>query len=59
MKIKPKDRVELLAVTIDDKLTFEKHMNKLFNTIFRLKNFFSFQAKNVLIESFVYSNFNF
>ena len=59
MKIKPKDRVELLAVTIDDKLTFEKHMNKLFNPIFRLKNFFSFQAKNVLIESFVYSNFNF
>ena len=27
MTIKPKDSVELLGVTIDDKLTFKKHIN--------------------------------
>ena len=65
MTIKPKDCVGLLGVTIDTKLTFEKHTKKLrrsascqLNAKFRLKIFFGFQLKKVLIESFVYSNFN-
>ena len=63
MTIKPKDYVELLRVTIDNKLTFEKYINKLcrwascqLNAIFQLKSFLSFQIKKVLIEGFVYSN---
>ena len=41
-----KDSVELLGVTTDDKLTYKKHINKLYrwaswqlNVIFRLKSF--------------------
>ena len=47
MRIKPEDSVERFRVSIDEKLTFEKHINKLFrsascqiNTVFWLKNFF-------------------
>ena len=65
LTIKPKDYVELLRVTIENKLTFEKYINKLcrwascqLNAIFQLKSFLSFQTKKVLIESFNYSNFN-
>ena len=32
MTIKSKDSLELLSVTIDNKLTFEKHINKLYRS---------------------------
>ena len=66
MAIKPEDPMELLGVTIDDKLAFEKHINKLgrsgscqLNAISRCKSYLSIQAKKVLTESFVYSNFDY
>ena len=56
--------MELLGVNIDNKLAFETHINKLcrsascqLNAIIRLESFLRFQAKKILIESFVYSNF--
>ena len=62
-----RNSVELLGVTVDDKITFAKHKNELcrnassqLNAIFRLiLSFFSFQAKEVLTERFIYSNFNY
>ena len=32
MRIKPEDSVERFRVSIDEKLTFEKHINKLFRS---------------------------
>ena len=44
MRIKPEESVQRFRVSVDEKLTFEKHINKLFrsancqiNTVFRLK----------------------
>ena len=64
LSINNKNSVELLGVNIDNKLAFETHINKLcrsascqLNAIIRLESFSRFQAKKVLIESLVYSNF--
>lgn len=52
IKIKLKDSLELLEVTTDDKLTFEKHIIKLcrsassqLNAIYRLISFFKFSSQ--------------
>ena len=58
--------VKLLAVQIDDKLNFNLHItnscrssaNQL-NALTRLKQFLSFEAKKVLVNSYFYSNFNY
>ena len=64
LSINNKNSVELLGVNIDNKLAFETHINKFcrsascqLNAIIRLESFLRFQAKKILIESFVYSNF--
>ena len=64
LSINNKNSVELLGVNINNKLAFETHINKLcrsascqLNAIIRLESFLRFQAKKVLIESLVYSNF--
>ena len=63
--IKPNNSVKLLGITLDNKLNFEKHISSIcksascqLNALFGLKNFLGFKERKILIESFVYSNFN-
>ena len=64
--IKSVSSVELLAIQIDDKLNFDLHIRKIcksaanqLNALIRLKQFLSFHAKEVLINSSIISNFNY
>ena len=56
--------VKLLGVHIDDKPDFNKHVNKIcksagnqLNALIRLKSFLGLKEKDVLVNSFTYSNF--
>ena len=58
--------VKLLGVHIDDKLKFNEHINKMcksagnqLNALIRLKSFLGLKEKEVLVNSFIYSNFNY
>ena len=58
--------VKLLGVKIDNKLNFDLHINDLcktsssqLNAIIRLSPFLNFHAKQILIQSFIYANFNY
>ena len=62
--IKSLSSVELLGIQIDDKLNFNLHISKIcksaanqLNALIRLKQFLSFHAKEVLINSYIISNF--
>ena len=64
-KIKLTSSVKLLGVRIDDKLNFNHHINKLrksarnqLNAETRLKSFLVLKESEVLVNSFMYSNFN-
>ena len=56
----------MLGVQIDDKLNFNLHITNIcrsvanqLNALIRLKQFLSFEAKKVLVNSYFYSNFNY
>ena len=58
--------VRLLGVEIDNKLNFDTHISNLcrkavtqLNVLKRLKSFIGFKEKQILVESFVFSNFNY
>ena len=58
--------MKLLGVHIDDKLNFNEHINKICksagnqsNALILLKSFLGLKEKEVLINSFIYSNFNY
>ena len=58
--------VEFLGIQIDDKLNFNLHIDKIcksaanqLNALIRLKQFLSFHAKEILINSYIISNFNY
>ena len=60
------DQVELLGITIDNKLSFSNHINKLCKTannklcaIIRLRNYLSLSQTKLLINSYVLSNFSY
>ena len=64
--IKSEETVKLLGVTLDYKLNFDPHISNLckkaaaqLNVLKRLKSFIGFTEKEVLVQSFVYSNFNY
>ena len=64
--IKLVSSVELLGIQIDDKLNFNLYISKIcksaanqLNVLIRLKQFLSFHAKEVLINSYIISNFNY
>ena len=64
--IKSEPNVRLLGVTIDNKINFDLHVSDIckkasaqLNALCRLRKFFSFKAKSVLIQSFVFANFNY
>ena len=64
--IQSEQHVKLLGVKIDNKLNFDKHIYDLckqssaqLNAISRFKNILPRKAKSVLIQSFIYANFNY
>ena len=64
--VKSVSSLELLGIQIDDKLNFNLHISKIcksaanqLNALIRLKQFLSFHAKDVLINSYILSNFNY
>ena len=64
--IKLEDTVKLLGVTLDNELNFDTHISNLckkaatqLNILKRLRSFIGFEQKKVLVQSFVYSNFNY
>ena len=64
-KIKTEPWVKLLGVKIDDKLKFDIHVNDLVKSCsgqlndIRLNPYLNYEAKYVLIQSFIYANFNY
>ena len=64
--LKSVSSVELLGIQTDDKLNFNLHINKTcksaanqLNALIRLKQFLSFHAKEVLVNSYIISNFDY
>ena len=64
LTINSENSVKLLGIEIDNRLSFEKHISTLcnkasnqLNTIGRIQKFMGFKEKEVLLNSFVYSNF--
>ena len=64
--IKSVSSVELLGIKIDGELNFSLHISKIcksaanqLNSLIRLKQFLSFHAKEVLINSYIILNFNY
>ena len=58
--------MKLLGVTLDYRLDFDPHISNLckiaatqLNVLNRLKTFIGFQEKKILVQSFVYSNFDY
>ena len=65
-KIRSTSSVKLLGVHIDDKINFNKHINKIcksagnqVNALIGLTSFLVLKEKEVLVNSFIYSNFNY
>ena len=64
--IKSTSSAKFLGVHIDDKLDFNHHSNKLcksagnqLNALTRLKSFLGLKERAVLVNSFIYSNFDY
>ena len=64
--IKSVSSVQLLGIEIDDKLNFNLHISKIckyeanqLNALITLKQFLSFHAKEILINSDIISNLNY
>ena len=58
--------VKLLGIKIDNNLNFDLHIKDIckvasgqLNALCRLKSFLDFKAKYILIQSFIYANFNY
>ena len=65
-KIESGNLVTLLGITIDNQLSFDDRTSKLcckaatqLNAIFRLKKYMSQKELEVILSSFIYSNFNY
>ena len=64
--IKSVPSVELLGIHLDDKLNFNLHISNIcrsaanqLNALIRLKSYLNFNAKRVLISSYIIPNFNY
>ena len=65
-EIKCQNSVTLLGVEIDNELNFNNHISNIckkagnkINAISRIQNFLDQKEKEALVNTFVYSNFNF
>ena len=61
-----KDSVTFLGINIDNELKFNEHISSLckkaakqLNSLYRLNRYLTFESKKVLVNSFIYSNFNY
>ena len=66
LTINSENSVKLLGIEIDNEPSFEQHIstpcnkaNYQLNAIGRIQKFMGFKEKEVLLNSFVYSNFNY
>ena len=62
LTIHSQNSLNLLGIEIDNKLSFSTLCNKTsnqLNAIGRIQKFMGFKEKEVLLNSFVYSNFNY
>ena len=66
LAINSENSVKLLGIEIDNKLSFEQHISTLcnktrnqLNAIGRIQKFMGLKEKQVLLNSFVYLNFNY
>ena len=66
LTINSENSIKLLGIEIDDKLPFEQHISAFckkasnqLNTIGIIQIFMGFKEKEVLISSFLYTNFNY
>ena len=64
--IQSTETVKVLGVTLDYKLNFDPHISNIckkaasqLNVLKRLKSFIGFAEKEILVQSFVYSSFNY
>ena len=64
--INSESSVLLLGLVIDSKLILDKHISKLYNksagqlnALIRLNRYLGFEEKKILINSFIYGNFNY
>ena len=64
--IKSVPSVETLGIHLNDKINFNLHVSNIFrsatnqlNDLIRLKSYLSFNARRVLINSYLISNFNY
>ena len=65
-KIDSEKSLTLLDIEIDNKLNFEKHDTALcpkvglqLNTLSRIRKYIGFQKMKMLLDSFIFSNFNY
>ena len=65
-KVNSESSVLLLGSEIDSKLNFDKHISKpcrkragQLNVLNRLNRYFGFEENKILINSFIYGNFNY
>ena len=65
-QIQSENAVRLLGVKIDHRLTFDEHISDLcrkaaaqLNALKRLEGYMEFKAKEILVQSFAFSNFNY
>ena len=65
-EIESENSVTFLGITIDDRLSFDDHISKLcnkasmqINAILRLKKYMNQKEFEVVLNSFMYSNFNY
>ena len=65
-QIQSENAVRLLGIKIDHRLTFDDHISDLcrkaaaqLNALKRLKGYMDFKTKEILVHSFVFSNFNY
>ena len=61
-----KSSVNFLGINIDNELKFDEHVRSLcnkggrqLNALFRLNRYLNFESKKILVNSFIYSNFNY
>ena len=61
-----KSSVNFLGINIDNELKFDAHIRSLcnkggqqLNALFRLNRYLTFESKKILVNSFIYSNFNY
>jgi hypothetical protein len=61
-----KNSVTFLGINLDNELKFDQHIAvlckkaaKQLNALYRIKRFLTFEMKTLLVNSFIYSNFNY